>query len=104
MENSVLIQNVKPDEFCEMIRVTVREEIERHLSKPAETKKLYTRQEAAKRLRISLPTLNSYTKKGILTGVRFGYRVLYREEDLESAIQEIAVDHLRLTRKKGGKS
>jgi excisionase family DNA binding protein len=89
MENSVLIQNVKPEEFYERIRITVREEIDRRFSKPEKNKKFLTRKETANRLRISLPTLNTYTNKGVLIGVRFGYRVLYREEDVESAIKEI---------------
>lgn len=49
----------------------------------------YTRKETAKRLKISLPTLNEYTKQGIIVGNRLGRRVLYRQSDIESALKAI---------------
>lgn len=90
MENSILIQNVSAAEFYEQIRRTVRDEIifQRSCEVVAD-KKYLTRRETATRLRITLPTLNAYTKKGLLKGVRFGYRVLYREEDVLTAIKDI---------------
>ena len=45
-----------------------------------------TRKETAKMLNISLPTLNEYTKKRILTGYRVGVRVLYKQSEIESAL------------------
>jgi len=90
MHTSVLIQNVSSEEFFEKIRLTVREEINLQQSRPVEENgKLCTRQETSDRLRISLPTLNTYTKNGIIKAVRIGYRVLYREEDVQSAMKSI---------------
>jgi hypothetical protein len=37
-------------------------------------------------LKISLPTLNEYTKKRILTGYRVGVRVLYKQSEIELAL------------------
>ena len=48
-----------------------------------------TRNETAKMLKISLPTLNEYTKKRILTGYRVGVRVLYKQSEIESALSQI---------------
>ena len=48
-----------------------------------------TRKETAQILRISLPTLNQYTKKRILTGYRFGVRVLYKQSEIELALSQI---------------
>jgi excisionase family DNA binding protein len=45
-----------------------------------------TRKETAEMLNISLPTLNQYTKKRILTGYRVGVRVLYKQSEIESAL------------------
>lgn len=45
-----------------------------------------TRKETAKMLKISLPTLNHYTKKRILTGYRVGARVLYKQSEIEVAL------------------
>ncbi len=48
-----------------------------------------TRKETAEILNISLPTLNHYTKKRILTGYRVGVRVLYKQSEIESALSQI---------------
>ena len=45
-----------------------------------------TRKETADMLNISLPTLNEYTKKRILTGYKVGVRVLYKQSEIELAL------------------
>jgi len=91
-----MIHNVTVDELYEKIRTTVRDEIVFQRScEEVIDKKFLTRKETATLLRITLPTLNAYTKKGLLTGVRFGYRVLYREEDVKSAVKAIPTQKYR---------
>ncbi len=91
MENHVLIQNVTSDEFFERVKEAVRDELKNLINKSeAEEQKLLTRNETSKHLRVSLPTLNTYTKNGLIKSVRFGYRVLYRLEDVLVAVQEIS--------------
>ena len=58
--------------------------------------KYLTRVEAAKALQISLPTLHSYTKLGLIPAKRIGTRVLYSEADLKDALKDIPV---RLSRR-----
>lgn len=48
-----------------------------------------TRKETAEMLNISLPTLNEYTKKGILIGYKVGVRVLYKLSEIESALSQM---------------
>jgi excisionase family DNA binding protein len=48
-----------------------------------------TRQEAAKILNVSLPTLHFWTKEGIVKGTRVGSRVRYRMTDIEAALVDI---------------
>lgn len=48
-----------------------------------------TRQEVCNRLRISLATLHSYTKDGLLNGYKIGGRVLFRLEDVEQSLMQI---------------
>ena len=59
-------------------------------SKADDSKGYATRKEVAKKLRISLPTLNSLTKEGILTGYRLGNRLLYKSDEVEQAIEQIS--------------
>jgi excisionase family DNA binding protein len=49
-----------------------------------------TRREIAEKLRISLPTLNNYTKDETLKGYRIGGRVLYKWSEVESALSQIS--------------
>jgi len=55
-----------------------------------DVKEVYaTRSEVAKCLQISLPTLNSLTKQGILKAKRINRRVLYRWDEVENQLQAI---------------
>lgn len=50
---------------------------------------LLTRKEAAAYLKISLVTLNEWTKKGRVKAHRIGTRVRYYKSDVEAALEEI---------------
>ena len=54
---------------------------------PAETYR--TRKETATRLNVSLPTLLEYTKRNLITGYRFGVRVMYKQSDIEAALTKM---------------
>ena len=55
-----------------------------------------TREELSRQLHISLPTLNTYTKNGLIPAKRLGSRVLYLESDVQNALKDIPV---RLSRR-----
>ncbi len=61
------------------------------LHQKTEKLELFSRKETAKTLCISLPTLNQWTKDGVITAYRIGNRVLYKIEDIKSALTEIKV-------------
>lgn len=84
----MLIQNVTPEELAAKFREIVREEL--LLLQPKEPSPKYlTRQEVAGLLKISLPTLNAYTRKGIIKSSRVGIRVLYSEVDVLTAVKGV---------------
>ena len=86
--NSTLIQNVTAEELSETLRSVIREELS--LINTKETAPRYlSRQEVATLLKISLPTLNEYTRTGIIKGSRIGSRVLYAESDVKEAVKDI---------------
>lgn len=58
-----------------------------------------TRKETARRLKISLPTLNSYSKAGITPRHYLGNRVLYKTSEIDMAPQKATCI---LLNKKGG--
>ncbi|HEY5125559.1 MAG TPA: helix-turn-helix domain-containing protein [Ignavibacteria bacterium] len=86
--NSTLIQNVTAEEFSETIRLVIREEISAIQIKESAPRFL-SRQEVANLLKISLPTLNEYTRTGIIKGFRIGSRVLYDELSVKEAVKDI---------------
>lgn len=47
-----------------------------------------TRKQTAERLHLSLTTLDSYTKLGILTAHKIGHRVLYRAAEINDSLSE----------------
>ncbi|NLJ39407.1 MAG: helix-turn-helix domain-containing protein [Candidatus Atribacteria bacterium] len=84
---STLIENVSAEEFLKELRL-IRDELS--ALKPKDpTLQYLSRQEVATLLKISLPTLNEYTKTGIIKGSRIGSRVLYSESDIKEAIKNI---------------
>jgi excisionase family DNA binding protein len=86
--NNLQIENVTVSEFSEALRQVVREELS-ILQPKQSTANYLTRPEVAKLLKISLPTLNEYTRKGIIRGSRIGSRVLYLESDITSSVTDI---------------
>lgn len=86
--NSTLIQNVTAEEFSETLRLIVREEISAIQTKEL-TPRFLSRQEVANLLKISLPTLNEYTRTGIIKGSRIGSRILYAESDIKESVKDI---------------
>ena len=49
---------------------------------------MMTREEVCEALHITKPTLNDWTKKGLLPSVKVGGRRLYRQDDVEMAVRK----------------
>jgi hypothetical protein len=62
--------------------------IDLNLQKEDVDLKYLSREEVCTILKVSMPTLNTYTKKGIIKGSKIGSRMLYLEADIKSAIQD----------------
>ena len=56
---------------------------------PDNTPKYLSRKEVTSLLKISLPTLHSWSKHGILKPHKLGNRVLFKQEEIESALAGI---------------
>lgn len=73
--------------------------LERLNPEQEKTLKLFSREDTASMLCISLPTLHQYTKNGDIIAYRIGGRVLYKHEDIIDAISIVEYKF-----KRGGKS
>ena len=56
---------------------------------------LLTRQEVAEYLRISLVTIHSWNKHGILNPIRMGNRILYKKQDILDVLEEQSINKKR---------
>jgi len=73
----------------EIINNMVYQAIEKYKSKPIKNDDVYlTRAETCKLLSISLPTLHSLNKKGILKGHKINTRVRYIESEVKKFIRK----------------
>jgi excisionase family DNA binding protein len=89
MEN-VIFSQLSIDEFKTVISNTVRDEMQKIcVSPPKPETEFITRQETAEILGISLPTLNEWTKQGIIIGYRIATRVRYKRAEILNAVNQI---------------
>lgn len=93
MATQTFTTTYEPTEFktllADCISESVRSEILKVISNQKPDKTIYTRQETAELLDISLPTLNEYTKQGFIVAYRLGYKVRYRLEDIQNSLTRI---------------
>lgn len=95
MTNSIILQNIDEQGLKAIIADVVSEKLAAFTPQPQSDNKYLTRREMAACLHISLPTLNEFTKKGIVTGYRIGGRVLYRENEVNTSLQRIVAAKVR---------
>lgn len=74
-----------------LFRNILKQEISSIMSSNGNTsiKPLITRQEAAKFLKVSLPTLGKWTKQGVIKGYYIGDSVRYKYNEIEKSLKEI---------------
>ena len=96
MTQSILLEGVTLEQLRTLIRKEITEGIKDVQQKtdnnnPTQKEGKYlTRYELANRLSISLPTLLKYTKEGIIQSYRIGTRVLYKEVDIDKALEVVS--------------
>ncbi|MGY6522425.1 MAG: helix-turn-helix domain-containing protein [Mongoliitalea sp.] len=89
MQN-VILSTYTPEELTGMINNAIKEAVKD--IKPQESaptsEKLLTRKETADKLKISLVTLNDWTKRGLIQSYIIGGRVLYKEKEIEASLNK----------------
>jgi hypothetical protein len=56
---------------------------------PSQSEKLLTRKETADKLKISLVTLNDWSRRGLIQSYIIGGRVLYKQSEIESSLHQV---------------
>ena len=91
-----ILTSLDPNEFKNLISQTVSNAVQLELSKVSQTetlvqKQIFSRQETAEILGISLVTLDSYIKAGFIDAFRLGHRIRFKHSDILQALTKINV-------------
>jgi excisionase family DNA binding protein len=89
--NTIMLQEINIEELKNLLREVIEEKLKLD-SNPKESKKglaYLNRFEVAKILKISLPTLNNWSKAGTIQSYRIGNRILYKSDEIEQAVQTV---------------
>jgi len=87
----ILLVGIDVDEFLEKVSKLIENKFKNsNITSVEHTQpKLLSRAEVASLLKISLPTLNDYTKLGWLQSYKIGKRVLYKSDEIEQALHKV---------------
>lgn len=89
MAKEIYLNGMTADQLSEMIRESLRDELQQQRPVPKTDTKYLTRHETARRLRISLVTLTDWVNRGKICAHKIGGRVLFRDCDVEAALNRI---------------
>ncbi len=90
----IILSQITRSELKSDISDTIKRELQPLFTALQQTQsssaqKYLTRKETAKKIGISLPTLNEWTKTGLVRGYRIASRVRYKEDEIEAALIQI---------------
>ncbi|MBL7811409.1 MAG: helix-turn-helix domain-containing protein [Bacteroidetes bacterium] len=87
MTNQLILTT--PADLREIVTAAVRSELAglKQPDTPTANQEWLTRKQTAARLQVSLVTLHSWTKTGIVKGYRISGRIRYKSHEVESALQ-----------------
>jgi hypothetical protein len=91
MHSSIILESFSRDELKEFLREIFEESLNKDI-RPKEkvrTNPYLTRFQVVDMLQISLPTLNNWSKAGIVQSYRIGNRILYKLDEIEQAIRQV---------------
>lgn len=88
MPQEIYLNGITVDQLLGLIKESVHEEL-RFYKPDKPSIKYLTRKETARKLRISLVTLTDWVNTKKIKAQKIGGRVLFREQDVDQALQEI---------------
>lgn len=86
----IILNGIELNELLEKIATIVEDKIRGNKPAPPKSVKFLSRSEVCDLLKISLPTLNDWTKIGRLQSYKMGNRVLYKQDEIEASIESLA--------------
>lgn len=85
--SEIILKGITVDELLERFSKLLESKSGKNIERiSSEADKYLTRKEAAKLLRITLPTLHDWTKSRILQSYKIKSRVLYKRNEVEAVL------------------
>lgn len=86
----ILLSPITLDELATVIKMTVQREFEmiNNSQTPKPENEYITRKETSRILGVSLPTLNDYSKRGLIPSYRIGTRIRYKKEEVLNSLNQ----------------
>ncbi len=96
--NPILLNGINLSDIKKILGEVLDEKLN-DFTKPvnSEDQEYLSRKEVAKLLKISLTTLNDWSKQGIVQAYRIGNRVLYKKKEIEDSVSK--TQNLKYTRR-----
>ncbi|WP_288955330.1 helix-turn-helix domain-containing protein [uncultured Polaribacter sp.] len=94
---TIQITEISVEELADKVADKLMFKIQNYLDELSKPKndELLTRKEVANYLRISLVTIHSWNKYGILNPIRMGNRILYKKQDILDVLEEQSINKKR---------
>jgi excisionase family DNA binding protein len=89
MSTEIILHTTPKSELKNLIAEAIKEQLSTFFEKKDTEDKLLTRKQVSGMLSISLPTLHTWTKEGIIQGIRIGSSIRYKSSEIEKALQNI---------------
>lgn len=88
MDNSTIVTGTTPQQLTEKIIEGVKNELQllKEHYQPKEPEKWLSRNETARLLKISHPTLHDWVNKGILKAYKMGNRTYFNQKEIEEIL------------------
>lgn len=90
--NQIILSTHTTEELTGLISQAVREAVAGiipHITTTPPSEKLLSRKETADKLKISLVTLNDWSKRGMVQSHIIGGRVLYKESEILKSLHQV---------------
>ena len=85
----IILQGITVPEFYSKVESIIENKLEELFQKERKrdlTNTFLSRKEVCKMLQISPPTLSEWSKQGLIKSQKIGNRVIYRAEDVDTAV------------------
>ncbi len=90
--NEILLNGINVNELLDKIGQLIDNKLDKASKSQTKANVLLSRNEVCKLLKISLPTLNEWTKLGWLQSYKIGNRVLYKAKEVEESIDRVSTN------------